>query len=141
MARVTSARRAPRWLAWVFMALGLLVAWSAWMALPEVPLRRRTLVLDEGLRRWLGSSLGLAFFCAGLAVRSARAPLVRWWHVANGAVLLAALLGPLMWFVYLSGQLGWGMRALFSLPLALGAVGAVFGLVQTARRVGMPPRE
>lgn len=127
---MTSRKAAPRWFPVIFLLLGAYIVLISLGVLPYSPSIRRRAVFDNP-QHWQITSLGVAFFCAGLSMLVAQRG--RWLPVFVGTVFLAAFLVPMVWFVHFSGVLGLPMRILFTVPLALGGAGAVFGLVRTAQ--------
>jgi len=127
---MASRKVIPRWFPLPFLAFGAYLVLISLDLLPYTPAPSKRALFDHP-RHWQITGLGLAFFCAGLSLLLARRG--RWLSVLVGAVFLAAFLAPMVWFVYFSGVLSLPMRLLFSVPLALGGAGAVFGLVRTAQ--------
>ena len=127
---MTSRKAVPRWFPVIFLLLGAYIVLISLDVLPYSPSTRKRAVFDNP-QHWQITSLGVAFFCAGLSMLVAQRG--RWLPVFVGTVFLAAFLVPMVWFVYFSGVPSLPMRVLFTVPLALGGAGAVLGLVRTAQ--------
>lgn len=128
---MTSRKAMPRWFPVIFLLLGAYIVLISLGVLPYSPSTRKRAVFDNP-QHWQITGMGIAFFCAGLSLLVAQRG-GRWLSVLIGTVFLASFLSPMVWFVHFSGVLGLPMRILFTVPLALGGAGAVFGLVRTAQ--------
>lgn len=57
----------------------------------------------------------------------------RWLSILLGAFLLIAFMSVMVWFFYFSGRVDLPMQVVASIPLALGSVGGLLGLIRTAQ--------
>jgi hypothetical protein len=120
----------PPWFPWLFVIVGAYIVLLSLGLLPYAPNPRRRAFFDSP-QHWQITCFGIAFFCAGLSLIVANRG--RWLPALVGTVTMAALIAPMAWFFYFSGAVGLPMQLVASIPLAIGAAGAVFGVVRTAQ--------
>lgn len=123
-------REMPRWMALPFLAVGLFIVLLSLGVIEAQPRTSHRAIFDTP-HHWQVTSIGIAFACAGLSLFAGQRR--RWLSIVIGLVLLPAFFAPLIWLFYLSGMIELPIRILASIPLGLGAAGAVAGFIQTIR--------
>lgn len=101
-------REMPRWMALPFLAVGLFIVLLSLGVIEAQPRTSHWAIFDTP-QHWQVTSIVI------------------------GLVLLPAFFAPLIWLFYLSGMIELPIRILASIPLGLGAAGAVEGFIQTIR--------
>jgi hypothetical protein len=127
---MSSQKEMPRWASIIFLIMGAYIVAISLGVLPYgPPIRRGRAIFDDPLH-WQITSIGVAFFGAGILVAFSKSK--HWIATIFRVTTVAAFLTPMCWFVFFSGVLSTPMKILWAIPLTLGTVGAVLGLLQEA---------
>jgi hypothetical protein len=124
---MSGQKEMPRWAAIIFLIIGAYIVAISLGVLPYgTPLRRGRAIFDDP-QHWQVTSFGSAFFCAGLVVAFAKSK--HWFVTLLRATTFAAFLIPMCWIVFYSGRISTPFMVIWAIPLALGTVGAVLGML------------